>query len=168
MRSTWVIIYLPNLPKRKQTAGLNKQLNMASEDKVPNLMRNHYRLLHCFEKRQTSNCMISNLITSWETKTAFITVLWQVETFEKLMYSFNLIFANLQLFLCWGWSYGTQGQLRRVLDAISLSDALQTKQDCTFSGSHSCKVPSIPVSKWSEGGRGHLPPCRTGYLVEDG
>lgn len=48
-------------------AGLSKQLNMASEDKVANLMHNHWRL-HYF-KKQTSNCRISNLITLWEMKT---------------------------------------------------------------------------------------------------
>lgn len=48
-------------------AGLNKQLNMASEDKVPNLMHNQLRL-HSF-KKQTSNCSISDLITLWEIKT---------------------------------------------------------------------------------------------------
>lgn len=48
-------------------AGLSKQLNMASEDKVPNLMHNHQRL-HYF-KKQTSNCGISNLIPLWEMKT---------------------------------------------------------------------------------------------------
>lgn len=49
-------------------AELNKPLNVASEDKVPNLIHNYYRLLHHF-KKQTSNCMISNVITSWEMQT---------------------------------------------------------------------------------------------------
>lgn len=70
--------------------------------------------------------------------------------------------------LCWAWLWDTQAPRRSILDPISLSEALQTKHDCTFSGSHSCKVPSIPVGKWTEGGRGHFLPCRTRCLGEDG
>lgn len=72
------------------------------------------------------------------------------------------------MFLCWAWLYDTQAQFRSVSDAVSLSEALQTKRDCTFSGSHSCKVPSVAMGKWTEGGRGHFLPCRTGCLVDDG
>lgn len=83
------------------------------------------------------------------------------------MYLFNLIFANLQVSPCWAWLCDTQAPCRSRLDPISLSETLQTKHDCTSSGSHSRKVPSIPVGKWTEGGRGHFLPCRTGCLEEN-
>lgn len=69
------------------------------------------------------------------------------------MYSLNPIFANLQMFLCWAWQCNTKAQIRSMFtvrnNVISLPEGSQTKDDCTFSGSRSCMVPSIPVgSDW--------------------
>lgn len=69
------------------------------------------------------------------------------------MYSLNPIFANLQMFLCWAWQCNTKAQIRSMFtvrnNVISLPEGSQTKDDCTFSGSRSCMLPSIPVgSDW--------------------